>query len=189
MARQVVGDERESIARLEDIDEIAHLLQRLGRAELAGELAARFFVVLGSGEGALDVVGDPILKGADQLLAGHRVVNDERRADLVRERSCGVGQQVATDPGPDRLEGRARNATSVLVGRGPIDQERLERTEEQPLGIADAGRTLARLAHRAANLLQNEIPARNLGATQQCALELRDQQSARLRRKLPKKLS
>jgi hypothetical protein len=189
MARHVVGDERETIARLEDIDEIAHLFQRPGRAELAGELATRLFVVLGSGENALDVVGDSILKGADQLLAGHGVVSDERRADLVRERSCGVGQQVATDPGPDWPEGRARNATSVLVGRGPIDQERLERTEKQPLGIADAGRMLARLAHRAAHLLQNEVPPGYLSAAQQCALELRDQQSARLRRKLPKKLS
>jgi hypothetical protein len=74
------------------------------------------------------------------------------------------------------------------MGGLTIDQERLEGTEEQPLGIADAGRTLARLAHRPTDLLQDEIAAGNLGAAQQCALELCDQQSARLRRKLPKKL-
>ena len=65
-----------------------------------------------------------------------------------------------------------------------VDQERLERLEEQAGGIADARDALALLAHDVAQFLQNEIVAGDIVAAQQRAFEFADQQRTRRRREL-----
>jgi hypothetical protein len=77
----------------------------------------------------------------------------------------------------------------MLDARGVVEQERLDRAEEEPGGIVDARRLLSGLARCASDLLKNEIAAGNLIAAQQGAFELRDEQSARRRRKLPEKFA
>src|ERR1700716_4083303 len=115
MARQPIADEREGVSRFEDFLEIAHILQGLDRAELAGESPARFFVIARRGKRTMDVVGHPILEAADQALAGGGVIGDERRADLVGKNRRVRWKEIAANPGPDRLDRRARNATLLLV--------------------------------------------------------------------------
>ena len=63
-----------------------------------------------------------------------------------------------------------------------VDQQRLERLEEQAGGIADVRGALALFAHGMAQLPQNQIGAGGLLATQYAAFELADQQRTRLRR-------
>ena len=129
--------------------------------------------------------GYPILQVARQVLAARDIIGDQRIADVVGiglDRDC---EQVAPDPGPDRLERGARDAALMLVRRRIVDQERLEGAEELSRRIADAGRRLARFAHRAPHLLQQEIAAWYFAAAQQRAFELRNQQSAGGRRELP----
>ena len=96
MARQAVVDQREQVARLEDFDEVAHVVERPGGADLTGEPPARLVVGLGRGERMLDAIGDAVLKVAGQPLARRSIIiGNEGAADLVREGRGLRRQQVA----------------------------------------------------------------------------------------------
>jgi hypothetical protein len=62
------------------------------------------------------------------------------------------------------------------VSRVVIDQERLERPEEDSGRIPRPTRRLARFAQRAANLLEQHFPARELVAARESSLELKNKQ-------------
>ena len=65
-----------------------------------------------------------------------------------------------------------------------VDQERLDRREEQALRIAETRQLAAGVAGVAAQLLEDQLGAGRLVAAQQRALELGRQQGSRLRRQL-----
>ena len=185
MAREAVGDQRQQVPRLEHVAHLAHILERLGGADLAGEPTACLVVGLGSGEHVTDAVGHAVLEVAGDPLASGRAIREQGAADVLGEGLRLLRQKIAPDPGPDRFERDPRDATLMFVRSRIVDQERLDWLEEQAGGIADARRRHARLAHGPAHLLQHEIAAGDVLAAQQCAFELRDQQGARSRRKLP----
>ncbi len=75
----------------------------------------------------------------------------------------------------------------MLVIGNVIDQERLERIEEQPRMIPDASRLRVALAHAAPQFGEDELGAGHVLAAQHAAFELCDQQSACTGIQVPKK--
>ncbi len=179
-------DQRQHVPRLEQVAQHrATSSSACGGADLAGEPPACLVVGLRRRR-ARRRMRSTTRSWKSQLSRSQRRCRPRgARADLFGEGLRLRRQKIAADPGPDRLERDPRDATLMLVRSRIVDQERLDRPEEQAGGIADARRGHARLAHRPAHLLQHEIAARDFVAAQQCAFELRDQQSARSRRKLP----
>jgi hypothetical protein len=67
----------------------------------------------------------------------------------------------------------------MLVIGAVVDQERLERAEEQPCRVVKAGGFGLAFAEAAPQLCQHHLRSRRAGARQQPALELADQQRPR----------
>ena len=61
-----------------------------------------------------------------------------------------VGQQITANADPQPLQRSARDTARVMMVGAIVDQERLERLEEQAGAKADAGRAFALLARNAA---------------------------------------
>ena len=144
MAREAVGDQRQHVPRLEQVAQLAHVVERLGGADLAGKPPACLVVGLGSGEHVADAVDHTVLEVAAEPLASCGAIREERAADLFGEGLRLRRQEIAADPRPDRLERDPRDATLMLVRSRIVDQERLDRPEEQAGGIANARRGNAR---------------------------------------------
>ena len=185
MGRHAIAELSERIARLQNSHKIGQIVEHPRDTELAGKPPAHLVVRRRVGERLADPYDREVLKVRGEPRALRREVQGQRVADVVREGFRFSRNEIAAKPGPDRLERSARDAALLLFRRRLIDQERLDRGEEQPLRTADTKGMLAGVAHGAAHLPQHEIAARNLLATQQRAFELCDQQSASRRRKLP----
>ena len=103
---------------------------------------------------------------ARQLLGLDAIIVEQGAIDILAQR-LGLGRnQIAPDPFPDRFERHARNPPGALVIGGIVDEERLDRREEQPGGVADARHRLACDANGAAQFLQDEVAAGRLFAAQ-----------------------
>ena len=61
-----------------------------------------------------------------------------------------MGQQITANADPQPLQRSAGDTARVMVVGAIVDQERLERLEEQAGAKADAGRAFALLARNAA---------------------------------------
>src|SRR5690242_17862969 len=68
-----------------------------------------------------------------------------------------------------------------------IDDERLERLEQQLRGILDADRAIPLLTHDATQLLEHKVGAGSVFAAQDAAFKLADQQRTRSWRKFAQK--
>ena len=77
----------------------------------------------------------------------------------------------------------------MLVIGDVIDDERLDRIEEQPRMVADPLRRRAALVHAAPQFGEDELGTGHVLAAQHGSFELCDQQSACAGRQLPEKLS
>ena len=75
----------------------------------------------------------------------------------------------------------------MLVIGNVVNDEGLDRPEEQPGVVADTPRLRLALAHAAAQLGEDEFGAGHVVAAQHAALELRDQQSTRTGLQSPEK--
>ena len=121
------------------------------------------------------------MQRADQLIGLGLIVGEQRAIDVLGQR-LGFGRhQIAADPAPDRLERQPRDAADALVVGGRVDQERLERHEEQARRVADARHALRLDADGAPQFLQHQFAAGHVVAAQLGALELCDQQRPRFR--------
>jgi hypothetical protein len=87
---------------------------------------------------------------ARQLLGLDPIIVQQGAVDVLAQRFGLGGHQIATHPVPDRLERHARDASEALVIGAIVNEERLDRCEEQPGGIADTWHWLSGDPDRAA---------------------------------------
>jgi len=145
----------------------------------------RPFVGADAGKRIVHAHDRAIMERAGQLIGPGPVVGEQRVVDVLAQRLDFGPHQIAADPGPDRLERSPRDAADPPVVGRSVDQERLERLEEQARRIADARRLLRLGPDRAPQLLQHQLATGHVVAAQLGALELRDQHGAGFQLKTP----
>jgi len=118
MTGQAVAEEGERVARFEDAGEILKILEGTRGADLGGEPPTRLLIIVCRDQCVLDLVGDSILQVPRKVLAAGDVVGDQGIADVVGVGLDRARQQVAFDPGPDRLQRSARDAAWMLSPGG-----------------------------------------------------------------------
>ena len=179
VARQPLRELRQHVADRQDAKERVEVFERARRADLHGEMTARFFIALRRRQGVVDAPDGPFVQHAGDMFGLEGVIGEQGPGDILAQGGDFGGHQIAGEPGPDRLERHARDAREAPVVGDIVDQKRLERREEQPLDVADARRLLPRGPDRAAQFLQHQFVAGALAA-QHAALELGDEHRARL---------
>ena len=100
-----------------------------------------------------------VLEAARQMLGLVGVAGHQRLLDLVGIGLRLFGHQRIADPKPHRLERGARDPAAMLVIGTVVDQERLDRLEEQPRRIAEALRLGCAVAQAAPQLGQDQFGA------------------------------
>ena len=167
------------------MQERGDVVGRPRRADLNGEPALRLLVGADGSKGFPHAQDGALVQRAHQLIGLGLVVGEQSPIDIVGQR-LGFGRhQIAADPTPDRLERKPRDAPDALVVGGSVDQERLERHEEQARRVADARHALRLDANGTPQLLQHQLAAGHVVAAQLGALELCDQQCPRFRLEIP----
>jgi hypothetical protein len=177
-ARQLFGESGKAVARHQHGGDRAHVVDGAWRADLQRQAAKRTVIILDLIEGCLHARCGGILEVASELAGGRGIVGDERVLDHVR---IGVGFRLhheVADPLPDRIEHGARDAPLMLVLGGIVDQEGIERTEEQARRRTYARRALADLAQRPAQFVEHELGTGIVVAAQESALKLRNEERA-----------
>ncbi len=106
------------------------------------------------------------MQGADQLLGLGLIRVEQGAVDVLAQRLCFSGHQIATDPVPDRFKRYARKTADALVVSGIVDEERFDRHKEHAGGIADTPSRSSLEAGSAAQFLKNEFAASRLIAAQ-----------------------
>ena len=160
--RQIV----QQIAVGENAGHRRQIVQRPGRADLHGEAPARLVVAGDRRNGVADAQQRAIMQGTRHLLGFEAIIVEQGAIDILGQRP-GLGRnQIAADPFPDRFERHACNPPGALVIGGIINDERLNRREEQAGGIADTRHRLAGSANGAPEFLQDELAAGGLFAAQ-----------------------
>jgi hypothetical protein len=117
---------------------------------------------------------------AHQQLGLGPIIASQCAVDVLGQRPSLRRHQVAADPFPDRFKRDAREPADALVVGPLVDEEGLERREEQPRGVADAGHGLPGGADSPAQFLQHEFVASGFVTTEHAALQLGHQHCARL---------
>ena len=149
------------------------------RANLNGKPAARLFIAADFGHGIPDAPDRAVLQRAHQLIGAIAVVGEQSPIDVLAQRLDLGGDQIATDPSPDRLERDTGNTADAFMIGAAVDQERFQWRKEQPRGVANARHFVGVAADRAAQFLQYQIVAGALFAAQQAAFELLHQHRPR----------
>ena len=187
---QPAGDHVERVARCHDGLHVPEGVERIRHCNQVRHFPPQLLVRLRGIERGAHARGRQGLERMHQRVRRLGVAGGKRAAHVIAIGLRFRRHEVARDPGPDRIERRARDAAWRLALALRVDQERLERTEERARGSADARRIrlLAGVAHRGAHLLQQHVAAGDVIATQHGALELRHEQRACSGRKLPQKL-
>ena len=98
-----------------------------------------------------------ILESPGLMLGLVGVARHQRLLDLLGIGLRLFGHQRIADPKPQRLERRARDPAAMLVIGTIVDQERLDRLEEQSCGIAKARGLGLAVAQAAPQLGQNQF--------------------------------
>ncbi len=182
---QPLGEVGERVADFEHMQEHCDIVGRPRRADLDGEPALRLVVGADRGKGLPHAQDGALVQRADQLIGLGLVGGEKCAIDILAQR-LGFGRdQIAADPAPDRLERKPRDAPDPLVVGGSVDQERLERHEEQARRVADARHALRLGADGAPQFLQHQLAAGHVVAAQLGALELCDQHCPRFRLEIP----
>ena len=163
---------------------LAQMLDRVGRADLEFDLAARSVVALGGDQRLAHAALDQVLKYARDLFGALLLVRADQDRHLLDIGPGVLRREIAAHPVPDRVEAGARDAAAMLALRRVVHQKRLERSEEQALRIAGPRQLAPRIAHIAAQLFEDLRRAGRRLAAQQRALEFCGQQRARLRLQL-----
>ncbi len=146
------------------------------RSDLRREALLGLFVALDRQEAFTQTLFGEVLERTGDLLGAVLLLRGEQQLDLIRIGLGFLRHQVAADPGPDRVEAGARDTAAMLALRCIVDDERLDRGEEQPLRIADARKPLPFPPGRLAQRLENERGAGRALAAQVRALKLRGEQ-------------
>ena len=179
LGRQARADDAERVARAQDCGELAHLVDRVRGADLAGNALQCLLIPLDAGETLAQSLLGQILKCAGNLICAALLVRRQEELDLVAVAPRFAQHQVAADPFPDGIERGARDAAEMLALRHVVDNERLDGDEEQPLRIADARKLATLPARRFAQLLQDRGCAGRRLTAQQRAFQLGSQESTR----------
>ena len=151
----------------------------------AGKPPAPFHIAMERRKRGLDMGDRLILERARLRLGLAGVPGEDVPLRFFFVGRCFGGHHVGGKPAPDRLERHAGDATRMLAAGAVVDEEWLERGKEQPLRIADARRQRAPMRCRLAQFLKDEADRRQFLPAQPAALELRHQQSPRLRFQFP----
>jgi hypothetical protein len=122
-----------------------------------------------------DQLEDSVLEIAHQLQRSRHVAGQHRALGLFRIGGRLARHHVATQPRPDRRQGRACDAAAPQPERHVIDQERLHRNEEEARRARGARRIVLGTAHDPPQLVQHLVGAQHLFAVKPPAVEL-DQQ-------------
>ena len=133
---QARRDHAERVADAQDGGGLAQMLDRVGRADLEFDLPARLVVALDGDQRLAHAALDQVLKCARDLFGALLFVRADQDRHLLDIGPGVLRREIAAQPGPDRVEGGARDAAAMLARGRVIDQERLERHEEQALRIA-----------------------------------------------------
>ncbi len=157
--------------------------KRARGAELDGQAAA--LLVVGAFQHLRDAGHRAVLENPGLMLGLVGVAGHERLLDLLGIGLRVFGHQRIADPKPQRLERRARDPAAMLVIGAIVDQERLDRLEEQPRRIAEARGLGLAFAQASPQLGQNHFGPGRARAVQQPALELGNQQRPRSGLQLP----
>ena len=185
IVRQPLGQVGECVADFEHMQERCDVVGRPRRADLNGKPALRLLIGADRGKSFPHAQDGALVQRADQLIGLGLIVGEQGAIDVLGQR-LGLGRnQVAADPAPDRLERKPRDAPDALVVGGSVDQERLERHEEQARRVADARHALRLGADGAPQLVEHQFAAGHIVAAQLGALELCNQHRPRFRLEVP----
>ncbi len=185
IVRQPLGQVGERIANFEYMQERRDVVGRPRRADLDGEPALRLLVGADRGQGFPHAQDGALVQRTDLLIGPGLVVGEKCAIDVLGQ-SLGFGRnEVAADPAPDRLERKPRDAADALMVGGRVDQEWLERHEEQARRVADAWHALRLGTDGAPQLVEHQFAAGHVVAAQLGAFELCDQHSACFRLEVP----
>jgi len=104
MAGQPALDQGKRVAASDDREQIADILERRDRTDLAGEPAAGLFVRCDRGERDTNPLDQALVEKVSEMVARRGVGGGERAAGLLLEARGLLRHQIATDPAPDRNE-------------------------------------------------------------------------------------
>ncbi len=181
VVRQPLGQVGEHVADFKHMQERCDVVGRPRRADLNGEPALRLLVGADGCKSFPHAQDGALVQRADQLIGLGLIVGEQGAIDVLGQR-LGLGRnQIAADPAPDRLERKPRDATNTLVVGGSVDQEWLERHEEQVRRVADARHALRLGADGAPQFVEHQLAASHIVAAQLGALELCNQHRPRFR--------
>ncbi len=181
MNRQPPSKVAEHVAQHEEAQQCADILQCAGRTHLHDKPPPHFLVGARCLNGFLHPLNRALVQGAHEEVGLDPVIGNQRAVDVLRQRFGFRGHQVAADPFPDRLKRHARQSTDPFVVGGIVNQERLDRSEKQACGVADARHRLSGGTDDTAQFLQHELVAGDLVAAQHGALKLGHEHRPRLR--------
>ena len=166
------------------VREVADVIERIGRADLADQATARLVVSLHGLEHRADVRDHEVLESLGQDFAGRGIAGGKGTADISAIVFRFARQEIAANPRPERTK-RGTCDTALQFVRGiVVGQEEFNRPEKLPVHIVAARRGLTGPAQDAAQFLQQNLAARDRLAALPGTFELLDQQSPRCRREL-----
>jgi hypothetical protein len=122
------------------VEQVARLLEDRRAADLPDHAPPRLVVGLDPVEHRTDARGRLILERPDQVVAGGSAAVEERARDGFVKAIARRRHDVTTDPVPGRPQGGPSNSSWLPVSGLLADQERFQRSEEQPRHGAEAPR-------------------------------------------------
>ena len=171
VAGKLRAEHRQSIARIEDAAQGHDVFKRSRRRELNGQSAALplvFAETFPSPSG----FGAPCDPGsARQVLDPAGIAGEQALLHLLRIVPRLLDHQGAADPGPQRFQRPARDTAAMLVVGCIVNQERLDRLEEQPRRVGEPQRLAVAVPEAAPQLGQDHLGPGRIVAAQRGLFE------------------